>query len=242
MAYKSLSIFSLYLTGVWASRDACLSPDASGQANKASCCAGSGHGQAVVGDILYEYTCNSYADRYSHSVSGTISAYDCASACSKDIKCHASSWQPTSGGGSCWLSSAGFKLTPDPYNLWVVLVNTERAGHVVDPAPAPTPEPTPEPVSCDEDIQTARNQCTTEKDQLTQRLDQECQTKVTTEINTCQQTAANKCENEKILLEQKLKAEYDEKLAALTPAPPTSSVMALDAGTGECKFRGSLQE
>ena len=231
MAYKSLSLLSLSLTGVWASTDACLSPDTNGQANKASCCAGSGNGQAIVGDVLYEYTCNSYADRYAASSSSAVNAHDCAALCSKDSDCHASSWQPSpGGGGSCWLSSAGFKLTPDPYKLWVVLVNTNRAGHVVDPQPVPVPEP----LNCDDDVQTARNQCTSQKNELKQKLDKECQAKVKTEIVTCQQTAAKKWENEKALLEQKLKAEYEEKLAALTPAVPTSSVMALDAGSGQC--------
>ena len=233
MASKSLFVLFLHVTRALAGTDACIDPNASGETNKASCCSGSGNGQATVDGVLYEYTCNSYADNYGSSALGAPSAYKCAELCSNDATCHASSWQPNSGvaGGNCWLSTAGFKLTPDQYNLWVILVNTGRAGHVV------SPEPEPEP-SCDDELQKARKEWASEKDESIRQLEIEWQHRIKTEIDTCQQTSQQKCDNEKTLLEQSLKAECDEKIAGLTPSPSSweSAVMALDPGSGTCKF------
>ena len=129
------------------------------------------------------------------------------------------------------MSTAGFKLTPDPYNLWVILVNTGRAGHVVNPEPEPKP-------SCGDELQKARKEWASEKDESIRQLEIEWQRRIKTEIDTCQQTSQQKCDNEKTLLEQSLKAECDEKIAGLTPSPSSweSAVMALDPGSGTCKF------
>ena len=162
MASRPLFFLSLHLANAWAqtSTGFCLDPSASGPANKASCCSGSGNGQATVGSVLYEYTCNSYADNYAANPLGAKSAYACAELCSSDVDCHASSWQPRAGGagGTCWLSGPGFTLIPDPTNLWVILVNTERAGHVVNPDPGIVV-----PANCDDEIAKAQDDCTAEK-------------------------------------------------------------------------------
>ena len=199
MTSKSLLILSLQLAGAWASTDACLNPGSTGSANKESCCAGSGNGQANVGGTLYEYTCNSYANNYGGSALSAASAHECAELCSKDSSCHASSWQPSPGraGGSCWLSSAGFKLTPDPYKLWVILVNTERAGHVVNPL-----QVVPDCQECEAE----NKQCQHDKS--------DCETQLgasNTGLGACEIAKTNlegklaKCEADKALLENQLK-------------------------------------
>lgn len=223
MASKSLLILSLSLTGAWASTGTCLDPSASGDANKENCCSGTGNGQANVGGVLYEYTCNSYANNYGAAALSAPSAYKCAELCTDDSSCHASSWRPTSGGsgGVCWLSSAGFKLTDDKYKSWVILVNTNRAGHVVIPEIEP-----PAPADCEEQLNQAQDDC----NNLIKTHDKDCQGKVKAEIDTCQAAAQQKCDNEKTLLEQSLKAEYEKKLADQNPPPSCSDTMKLDAG------------
>lgn len=190
MSSKSLFLLSIHLASAWgqAGTGSCLDPLASGAANKASCCSGSGTGQAVVDSVLYEYTCNSYANNYGSSSLSAPSAYACAQHCSRDASCHASSWQPLTGrsGGACWLSGAGFTLKPDPYKFWVILVNTERAGHVINPEPPMDPpvEPPVEP-TCDDELEKCQSDCASEKDDLT------------TECNSQKDDLNNKCNSEK---------------------------------------------
>lgn len=147
MAFQSILLLSFHLAATWAqpNNHSCLDPQSLGTINKDTCCSGSGEGQAKVGTVLYEYTCNSYANNYYGRSLDASNAYTCAELCTKDTSCHASSWKPNSGGlsGHCWLSSGDFTLTADKYNLWVILVNTERAGHVVSPDPKPPIEEGP---------------------------------------------------------------------------------------------------
>ena len=206
MASKSLFLLSIHLASAWgqASTGSCLDPLASGAANKETCCSGSGTGRAVVGSVLYEYTCNSYANNYGASSLSAGSAYACAELCTQDSSCHASSWQPLTGrsGGACWLSSAGFTLTPDPYNLWVILVNTERAGHVIDMEP-------PVEETCDSELEQCQNDCTSEKEDLAK----ECNSQKEDLSKACDSDKTdltNKCTSEKNDLTKKCTSEKDD--------------------------------
>lgn len=205
MSSKALFLLSLHLAGVWAQdTSACLDPNSSGAANKAACCSGTGNGRAIVDGVLYEYTCNSYANNFGPSSHGAKNAHACAQICLQDVNCHASSWQPESG-GRCWLSSDGFTLTEDRYKLWVILVNTERAGHVIPELPEITP---PVEQNCDDEVQKAKDDCDAEKAQH----DQGCQEKIKHEVDTCQSTAQTKCDSDKALLEQSIKAQCTKEL------------------------------
>ena len=208
MSTKALSVLALHLAGVWAqvSISACLDPSVSGAPNKAACCAGTGTGRARVDGVLYEYTCNSYANNFGTSSHAAKNAHACAQICLQDPKCHASSWQPDSG-GRCWLSSEGFQLTEDKYKLWVILVNTERAGHVIPGLPEPEITP-PAEQNCDDEIKRVKDECDAEKAQH----DQGCQEKIKYEVDTCQITAQTKCDSEKALLEQSIKAQCTKEL------------------------------
>jgi hypothetical protein len=101
MAFKWFFFLSFHLSAAWANNEPCFDPNAATSDNKASCCAGSGTGQASVGGVLYEYTCNSYADHFGTAFVPASNAYEYAKACSADTICHASSWQPWGNDGVC---------------------------------------------------------------------------------------------------------------------------------------------
>jgi hypothetical protein len=114
----------------------------------------------------------------------------------------------------------------------VILVNTERAGHVVNPRTPIIPEPSvPDcqeetkqakeecqnacDASCDSQKEEIHHQCTNEMNNLKAELDHSCQDRIKAEINTCQTHADDQCTSEKSLLEQSLQAECDKQISDL---------------------------
>ena len=258
MTSKSIIFLTFHLVGAWAqsTTGACLDPQSLGPANKAACCSGSGNGEATVGTVLYEYTCNSYADNYYRGPLGAENAYSCAELCTKDNNCHASSWQPTTGstGGSCWLSSEKFTLRPDQHKLWVILVNTDRAGHVVNPEPEIEPE-VPAVPDCDEEVRESQiicqsekddlnKSCTSEKDDLTKRctsekddLTKKCTSEkddLTKKCTSEKDDLTKRCTSEKDDLTKKCTSEKDDLIKKLQAECQSKIKTEVDA-TNKCK-------
>ena len=251
MTTKPLLLLSLHLVTSWAqsSSGSCLEPQSVASVNKAACCSGSGQGQEDVGGILYEYTCNSYANNYYGGARDAQNAYSCAEMCTKDANCHASSWQPNfnGNGGNCWLSSQSFALTPDPYNLWVILVNTGRAGHVVNPEPV-----TPIEKDCTDELANAHDDCASEKKTLigtwaTEKNDLNTQhasdlAKCNNECASEKKDLINKCASEKKNLigtcateKDDLKAQHASDLAKLKDASKVNPVRDADFYRAEAR-------
>ncbi|KAJ5230946.1 hypothetical protein N7489_011654 [Penicillium chrysogenum] len=247
MAFKLSLLLSLHLAGAWATNEPCLDPNAATSDNKASCCAGSGTGQASVGGVLYEYTCNSFAESFGPIFVPASNVYECAKACSADTTCHASSWQPLGNGGACWKSTGAFQLHADPSKQWVILVNTERAGQVVTPLPPivdlpPVPDCQEEinqakqecqtacDAGCDSQKEDIHHQCTDEMNNLKAELEHSCQDQVKAEIDTCQKHADEKCSSDKSLLQQSLQAECEKQISDLN-----KKLQAADADKEKCQ-------
>ncbi|KAK2006235.1 hypothetical protein LZ32DRAFT_663790 [Colletotrichum eremochloae] len=164
----------------------------------ASCCPTNNHeGNGSLGDSVFTYACNKYANSYDPTPKQASTPRECAQICSEDSSCIAGTWYASKG--HCYITYKGSSFVPMSTPNYILITKVQDMGDGDPPQTKPD--------------DSAR--CIAEKDNIRSQMKNECETKVMSLESTHQDELSrfkDRCEAaEAILRQDKAQCEMDKK-------------------------------